>query len=294
MRCSLTLICLFITALCCHGAALAQSMPLGGGDNKAPVEITADDAIEWLRDQSMYRARGAAMAKQGDTTIKADTLDAVYDPALGEQSIHTITATGHVDIVSNGRSVVADRGVYDVKTGIVTLTGQKLRLSGPDMTVTATESLSYDRNGGKASARGNAVIVAQGKTLKAQNVDAWFDKQNNLTRAAAQGRVTIQTEQEILEADNADYNVTTQQAVMTGNVKITRGQNHLQGARATVNMKTGVSQLFGSATGDGATGQSGGRVRAIFFPGSDKNVMPHQTTDSFIPVKPRTNTGQKP
>lgn len=291
--------CLFVSALSMPVIVWAQSAPLGGsmGGGKAPVEITADDAIEWLRNDHMYRARGAAIAKQGDTTIKADTLEAVYDPALGEQSIHTITANGRVDIVSKDHSVVADRGVYDVNTGIVTLTGQNLRLSGPDMNVTATESLSYDRNGGKASARGNAVIIAQGKTLKAQIVDAWFDKQNNLTRATAQGRVIIKTEQgEILESDNADYNVTTQQAVMTGNVKITREQNHLQGARATVNLKTGVSQLFGSANSDtAATGNgSGGRVRAIFFPGSNKNVMPQGTTDTLIPMKPRRKTGQTP
>lgn len=279
--------------------AVAQS-PLGGSGNKAPVEITADDAIEWLRSDHLYRASGKAMAKQGDVTIAADTLEAAYDPALGEQNIQTVTAIGHVTITSTDRTVVADRGVYDITTGLVTLTGNTIRLTAPNMTVTATEKLTYNQQENKASAFGNAVVTTPGRTLKAQQIDAWFmtgaknkdSAMGNLQRAAARGNVMIKTDKEILQANNADYNAVSQEAVMTGNVKLTQGQNHLQGERAVVNMKTGLSQLFGSTSGNVGT-SSGGRVRALFFPGSDGKapIATPQGTGDMIPMRPK-NTVQ--
>lgn len=275
----------------------AMGTPALGSNSKAPVEISADDAIEWLRNEHVYRVRGNAVAKQGDTTIKADLLEAAYDPALGEQNIQTITATGHVDIVNADRTITAEQGVYHVPTGELTLTGSNLRITSPTMTVTASQSLHYNRAENKASARGHAVIKTPERTLKADQIDAWFDtKSNALSKATARGHVTIQTAQEILQADNADYNTVTQQAVMIGNVSLTRGQNHLQGAKAVVNLKTGVSQLFGGDTNTTTSTTvpgSGGRVRAIFFPGSDKNPMPGQTTEGFIPMRPRDPKADK-
>lgn len=284
-----------LASLAQDAAGDAMGTPSLGSNSKAPVEISADDAIEWLRNEHVYRVRGNAVAKQGDTTIKADLLEAAYDPALGEQNIQTITATGHVDIVNGERTITAEQGVYHVPTGELTLTGQNLRITSPTMQVTAAKSLHYSRSENKASARGNAAVKTPERTLKAEQIDAWFDGKNNLSKATARGRVTIQTAQEILQADHADYNVTAQQAVMTGNVSLTRGQNHLQGAKAVVNLKTGVSQLFGnpSETATVATPGSGGRVRAIFFPGSDKKLMPGEATKDFVPMRPREKTADK-
>jgi lipopolysaccharide export system protein LptA len=296
---------LCLALLIAAGPAFAQT-PSIGSKNKAPVEITANDAIEWLRNEHLYRASGAAIAKQGDVTIAADTLEASYDPALGEQNIQTVTAIGHVTITSTEHTVVADRGVYNVTTGLVTLTGGAIRLTAPNMTVTAQDKLTYSRSENKASAFGNAVVTTPGRTLKAQQIEAWFmngsdKKQNsqmgNLQRAAARGNVMIKTDKEILQAQSADYNAVTQDAVMVGNVRLTQGQNHLQGERAVVNMQTGISQLFGSANPNSVGTASGnGRVRALFFPGSDGKsplAPTAQGTETMIPLRPRT-TGETP
>ncbi len=272
--------------------AHAQTITPAGKD---PVEITADGAIEWQRDAHLYRVRGNAMVKQGDTTIKADTIDAAYDPAQaghgGEQNIQTVTAIGHVNITSKDRTITADKGVYNLISGQLMLTGGDLRITSPVMTITAQQSLSYNKTENKASARGNAVVKTPDRTLKAEQIDAWFTAENDLSKASARGRVTITTQQDILQAEQADYNAVTQEAVMTGEVKLTRGQNHLQGGRAIVNLKTGVSQLFGDTTQDAA---SGGRVRALFYPGSNTDIMPGKATDSLIPMRPGTKTRTLP
>ncbi|HEY1096066.1 MAG TPA: LptA/OstA family protein [Alphaproteobacteria bacterium] len=293
----------FLAVMLLSGAgAQAQSNPLGGSNSKEPVEITANDAIEWLRNDHVYRARGAAQAKQGDMTINADLLEASYDPAVGEQDIQTIAAIGHVKIISADRTVIADKGIYDLKSGLLTLTGSDIRLSTADMQVTAEDKVIYDSHERKASAIGNAVIITQGRTLKAQQIDAWFsqdktsnDNKNatgNLERARASGNVLIKTEKEILQANSADYNAVTQEAVVTGNVRLTQGENHLQGERAVVNMKTGISQLFGNANPNVTTGSSGGRVKALFFPGSkNEKIVPSDATGSMIPMRPKQKTG---
>ncbi|HJR22162.1 MAG TPA: hypothetical protein VJ822_11105, partial [Dongiaceae bacterium] len=51
----------------------------GGGfgldeDNDEPIEISAENGIEWKRDARTYTARGNALAQQGETSIAADTL----------------------------------------------------------------------------------------------------------------------------------------------------------------------------------------------------------------------------
>jgi lipopolysaccharide export system protein LptA len=267
---------------------------------KAPVEISADDAIEWLRDQNLYRATGNAIAKQGDTAIHASVLEASYDPQKGEQDIQSVTARGQVKIISADRTITAEQGVYDMASGLVTLTGSNIVLTSPDIKVTAHNKVTYNSNAGHATASGNATVSAQGRTLKAQEIEAWFgdsatkntSKTQNvgaLKRARARGNVVIQTEKEILQADQADYNLVTQEAIMTGRVRLTQGENHMQGERAVVNLKTGVSQLFGqNKTGTASnTGSSGGRVKALFFPGKGStSIMPTNATRDMIPLRP--------
>jgi lipopolysaccharide export system protein LptA len=59
-------------------AAPAQSLGLNSNDNGKPVEIEADDGIEWQQNNEVYIARGNAQATRGQTTIFADTLMAFY------------------------------------------------------------------------------------------------------------------------------------------------------------------------------------------------------------------------
>jgi lipopolysaccharide export system protein LptA len=61
--------------------------------------------------------------------------------------------------------------------------------------------------------------------------------------------VLISSPDEIVRAEYGTYNVETGIATLTGSVKITRGNNQLNGARARVNLNTGVSSILGGANG---------------------------------------------
>ena len=64
----------------------------------------------------------------------------------------------------------------------------------------------------------------------------------------ATGNVLIKPKKEIARGDRGDYNTEKKSATLTGNVKLTRGDNQLNGNKAIVNMATGVSRMVGKVT----------------------------------------------
>ncbi len=60
--------------------AFAQLPLIGTQDNGKPIDIAAEDGIEWQQNNHVYIARGHAKATRGDDTVVADTLYAYYRP----------------------------------------------------------------------------------------------------------------------------------------------------------------------------------------------------------------------
>ena len=153
------------------------------------------------------------------------------------------------------------------------MTGSDLKLISPDQTVTAKDKFEYWVVEGKLIAFGDATIIRKNQqgeitTLVANTITAYLkeDKEGKrvLDRMEASGNVIITTPTEVLTGDNGLYNAETNMAEITGNVKIIRGPNTLEGVKADVNLNTNVSRMFGSGT-------SRGRVRGIFYPGSEES-----------------------
>src|SRR5690606_31299471 len=79
---------------------------------------------------------------------------------------------------------------------------------------------------------------------------------------SAQGGVTITTPTDVARGDEGVYDLSTRIATLSGNVRLTRGGNQLNGDYAEVNLETGVSRLL-SRPGTGE-----GRVRGLLVPDS--------------------------
>ncbi|MDB5491575.1 MAG: ostA-like family protein [Micavibrio sp.] len=250
------------------------SAPPAATDNNAPVEITADKTLEWHKDTLQYVARVNAMVKRGATTIKADTITADYraDKKSGN-SIYRMTGSGHVSIDDTGNVVTGDNLVYDMDTGLATMTGNNLALTSPEQTVTARDKFEYYANQGQIKAIGDAKLVRGNDTLYGDTLTAYLaddgQGKKSLDRMDAAGNVKIITPNETLTGNKANYIAKTDTAIVTGKVKITREKNVLTGERAEVNLGTNVSRLFGSSIEDG---QTGGRVRGVFYPSSQKKA----------------------
>jgi lipopolysaccharide export system protein LptA len=241
-----------------------------------PIEITADKTLEWHKDKLQYVARVNAMIKHGNTTIKADTITADYraDKKSGN-SIYRLTGVGKVSIDDSGNVVTGDKLVYDMDTGLATMTGDNLALTSPEQTVTAKEKFEYFANDGRINAVGGAKLVRSNDTLYGDTLTAYLaddgQGKKNVDHMDASGNVKIVTPNEILTGSKANYNAKNDTAIITGNVKITRDKNILTGERAEVDLATNVSRLFGSSIEDG---QTGGRVRGVFYPSSEKKAGP--------------------
>ena len=255
-----------LTALLLQTVPVPAQVPGAGSSQGLPIAVDADQAIEWHQEQKAYVARGNAVAKRGDVTISGDTLVAYYrDIPAGGTEIFRLAADGKVHIFSPTQNVYGDRAVYDVDKLVAVVTGSDLKLVTPTDVVTAKDSLEYWETQKLAVARGDAMAVREQNRVNADVLVGLFadgaDGSMEMTRIDAQGNVVITTPTDVARGRQGVYNLKTEIATLTGDVRLTRGENHLNGQTAEVNMKTGISRLL--STGD----RSGGRVKGLFIPG---------------------------
>jgi len=246
-------------------AASAQSLNLtAGGEDGGPIEISAEDGIEWQQDNSVFLARGNARAVRGEVVVNADILKAYYREANGPSEIWRLDAEGSVVIESPSERVIGDLAIYDVPNGVLIVRGRDIRfIAGPD-TITADKQLEYWESKQLAVARGNAVAIRGDKRLNARVIAAYFRRQangeNDVDRIEAFDDVTITTKTEKLTARRGIYKVPTGIATLTGDVRAERDGNIVTGCRAEVNLNTSISKMFACTDG------SGTRVQGSFVP----------------------------
>ena len=121
------------------------------------------------------------------------------------------------------------------------------------------------------------------KTPAAAATDDPMAASGKLQKVEAYGHVTIRTVTDTATGDRAVYVPDTGIARLAGKVRITRGQNQLNGTEAEVNMKTGISRLL--AGGEG-------RVQGLMVPNDATN---QQLTGQPPPAPPSARPpGAKP
>jgi lipopolysaccharide export system protein LptA len=250
--------------------ARAQTVNLAS-DEGGPVEVFADEGIEWRQKDGVFIARGNAKAVRDGLTVFADELRAYYrKQKAGGTEIWRLDANGNVKVVSRGDTAYGDKGVYDLDNAVVVLTGKDLRLITPEERITASDSLEYWIGRDLAVARGDALVVHGERRLRADILTAEMEGRANagsdVRRVNGFGNVTAVTDNEVIIADKGSYDVAADMVTLSGAVKITRDDNQLNGCGAEVNLKSGVSKLF-SCAGNGAAGENGGqRIRGMFVP----------------------------
>lgn len=273
-------------------SAASFAADIAATNNDAPVEIFADKTLEWDRAKKTYTARGNAVARQGNMQVKSSTLTAHYADGgnnaastggMGAE-ITKLTADGGVEISSPPYTAQGDVAVYDITTGIATLTGDDLKILTPTENLTAQQRIEFDTSKNRLSAIGDATAVRGTDSLKSDKLDAFFtegaDGKIALQRITADSAVTIKTAKETVTGDSGVYNAAAGTATLRGRVRILQGENWLEGTRAEVDLKTGVSKLFAdgkpipartSLIVDGVERTpvapvGDGRVRGVFYP----------------------------
>lgn len=256
------LLALLVGAAMLSTPARAQTLNFGAGDSDQPIEVFADNGIEWQQENLLFIARGNARAVRGAVTVHGDELRAYYrEKAGGGNEIHRLDVIGHVRIVSETQEGTGEQAVYDVDNAVMVLSGGKPTFVSGNDTIVADRQIEYWEGKQMAVARGNAVATREDRTVRGETLAAYFrkgdDGKTTVFRVDAFDRVRIRTATETATGDRGVYNVESGIATLTGSVKIDRDGNVLTGCRTEVNLNTNVSKLF-------ACPQD--RVRGVFQP----------------------------
>ena len=211
----------------------------------------------------------------------------------GGNEIYRLEAVGHVHIFTATDQAWGDKAVYDMDQAVLILTGHALKLTTPQDVVTSRDSMEYYSQTRISIARGNAVVVtSDGRRIAADTLVSYSappdqppaagaaaapkppppkpgQQQDELQAASgkhkrveAYGNVDLRTATEIVYGDRGVYVPDTGKARVIGNVRVTRGDNQLNGVAADVDMKTGVSTMLSS------TDQ---RVHGLIMPNQNEN-----------------------
>lgn len=242
----------------------AQSLSLGGVGSTVPIEVYAQNGIEWQQEGNMFVARGDARAVRDGVEVLGDELRAYYrEKPTGESEVWRLDALGNVRIVSASETAYGDRAIYNADQKVLVVDGKKPRLVSGQDTLTATQQLEYWETKRFAVARGDAVATRDNKQVRADVLVAHLRNgpkgETRVYRVDAYDNVRIKTERETATGQRGVYNVESGIATLTGNVLLVRDDNQLRGCRAEVNLNTGVSKLFPCAS-------TQGRVNGSFVP----------------------------
>jgi len=194
--------------------------------------------------------------------------------------IYRLRAEGHVQIFTPTDHAQGDVAVYDIDQAVLVMTGHDLRLTTPNEVLTSRDTMEYWPQKHMAVARGNAVVVTKDARRVAADVLVAYTTDTSAPGAAqgaaptkpktapptttatppggnddlaasgklekveAFGHVSVRTPTDTAIGDRAVYVPDSGIARLADNVRITRGQNQLDGQQAEVNMKTGIARLL--------------------------------------------------
>jgi lipopolysaccharide export system protein LptA len=224
----------------------------GFDDSGKPIEISAENGIEWRKDERIYIARGNALAVQGESSVKGDVLTAYFGV---DDKIARWVAEGNVEVKTDTSTSYGDVADYDAKTRVMVMTGKNLKTVTEDETVTARDQLEYWRNEDVVVAEGNVVIVQDETTIHADKAIGYFrreaDGKKKMHQMDATGKVRIDKEEQTAFSDKLAYQPDTEIAILTGNVIIYDDGNRYEGGKAELDMKRDISRILADGTSDG-------------------------------------------
>jgi len=270
------------------------------GDARAvrdTVTVTADELI------AHYRKKATPAGAPPEATKASATPG---DDETGQNEIYRLEAVGNVHIFTATDQAWGDHAVYDMDQAVLVLTGRNLRLTTPTDVLTARDSMEYWSQTRMSVGRGNAVVVtSDGRRLAADTLVGYsapatpapagggakpapatgkngapadpLMSSGKLERVDAFGNVQIRTATETVYGDRGAYIPDTGMARVVGHVRVTRGQNQLNGSAADVDMKTGVATML---SGPAA------RVEGL--------IMPNDAQGAGQAAKPKTAPDKLP
>lgn len=247
---------IFFISFCLMENNCFSEQKMTTSSNKKPIEISADDGIEWHKNEKKYIALGNARAQQGDLIVTSDKLEAYYlSSNQNDDNIHTIKALGNVKIKNKSAIIQGgEKASYILDKEYFIINGKNLTLKSKEDNLSANRKIEFWKSENIAVATGDAIANKKNEYTIRANKLAWYldlidDKEDyKIKKIIGFENVKIESENEIAFSDKALYNDTTELCKLFGNVRLKRGNNFLTGDYAEVNLKTGISKLLPNPT----------------------------------------------
>jgi lipopolysaccharide export system protein LptA len=133
--------------------------------------LTARDSLEWYDDKQLAVARGDAVAIRDDKHLKGDVLTATVTRLPNESShISRVDAQGDVLVSSQDQIARGDAGVYNVDTGIATLTGRVTLTRGDNELRGQYAVVDLNNNVSRLLSAPPSARLTQGKPARVQGL----------------------------------------------------------------------------------------------------------------------------
>jgi lipopolysaccharide export system protein LptA len=133
--------------------------------------LTARDSLEWYDDKQLAVARGDAVAIRDDKHLKGDVLTATVTRLPNESShISRVDAQGDVLVSSQDQIARGDAGVYNVDTGIATLTGRVTLTRGDNELRGQYAVVDLNNNVSRILSAPPSAQLTQGKPARVQGL----------------------------------------------------------------------------------------------------------------------------
>jgi len=267
----------FLFFLLCLNFSLVFSQQLTNKKtDQEPIEIYADDGIEWHKNDKKYIAKGNAKAVSGSMILESDIIEAHYDDSnSSDMDIYIVKALGNVIINDKKLKIVGGKTAeYDLKKDYFKINGKRIKLLSEFDELNANKKIEYWRSKDIAVATGKAVAIKKNEfTIRAEKLVWYFYKNPKATsedeidvkKIIGFQNVSIKTNNEVAFSDKALYNRDKEICKLFGNVKLQKGDSFLLGEYAEIDLVRGISKLMPKGPGDSFLNED--RVKALIDKG---------------------------
>ena len=218
--------------------------------NGEPVEIYAEQGIEWHKNDNKYLAIGNAIAKSGNMSVNSDRIEAFYEESDNSgMDIKLVKAHRNVVVTDENLKIVGGKlAEYNLRKDYFSIFGKNLILTSQENKLESNNKMEYWRTKGVAIASGKAKAQKGNEfKIKAEKL-VWYlnenDKKIDVKKIFGFENVSIYSNNEVAFSDKALYNKESGICKLFGNVKLQKGDSFLTGDYAEVDLNKGISKLL--------------------------------------------------
>jgi len=158
----------------------------GVSANDAPIEVTADNALEWDRGNMVFTAKGNALIAQGDSSIAAANIIAKYSEIDNAIAIQSVTAQPNAVLKQPSETLTANKINADFKDGVLsTITASDNVILKTDKETLRGNKATYDAIKRIIVVTGNVRIEQGGNILTGNRAE--FNLNTNISKLSNSG-----------------------------------------------------------------------------------------------------------